>query len=100
LDKPSVTGSSNKSCNPSNPEVSFNVHVNALPEASLACKSPATSDISTFSSYDQELNVKQYLVFVIIKTDVDNASILCTARNIAGERQTTLFVYKQQKGKL
>jgi hypothetical protein len=96
LDKPSVIGSSNKSYNPSNPEVWFNISVQAFPDSSLSCKS-SISDISTvISSHNTGLNVKQYLVFVIIQTAVDNASVLCISRNSAGERQTTLFVYKTQ----
>jgi hypothetical protein len=97
LGKLRVSGSSNKSYNPSNPEVWFNISVNAVPETSLFCNY-STTDISTvINSHNTGLNAKQYLVFVIINTAVDNASILCTARNSAGERQTTLFVYKQQK---
>ncbi|XP_031567443.1 hemicentin-1-like isoform X2 [Actinia tenebrosa] len=92
LDPLEVIGSSNKSYSQSNPLVLFNLSINAYPSnTSLSCSPSAPNILTTITSHDAGLNGKQYLVFVVIQNDVDNASILCKAENSVGVRERTFY---------
>lgn len=91
-----MIGSSNKSYSQTNPLVLFNLSVNAYPSnTSLSCNPSAPNILIVITSYDVGISGKQYLVVVIIKNDVDSASIVCKAEHSAGVREKTLHIYRR-----